>query len=641
MAEYADVPQPTVDLAAQGSIAPPGGKVAVHVKTPYGNQVVYVPQGMQQEDIISAINSQVIPHLAQQQNENTQKAAWQNAAIPIDTPFGRITVPPEIGSQIIGWGHGTSTFLNGIRQAVLGRDPQQDAEIAAGNKAFAPLAQQSLGARIADVGGQAAPWVAASSAFPALAPEAAAAATATPAASMANAGLQSALQGATQYVPPGGSRIANTVDAAKQGLLFQAPFSAAQKVAAGPKNVLSAPQQQAVEDMSSIPGYKPLPSQITGNPTLGNVEQLMGYFPFSGPQIAERNATNRAAINQPILEAIGAPEGTQFGTQDVLAKIKKGALDTINEAKAVTTPVQISPDGQSTLKAIRDAALNTNTPPTKTISTLNKIVGDASDQLVPALSNVSDTVRDMAVRKYGLGAFQSIHLPGEMAPSASTFANGIPMPYAQSIVSDLSDWAQKGDPFAGQANTILRNEIGNSLGPDLGPRYTEANQIYSALTTSESAIDPATGLVNPRSLSANLSNSGGNVLAYGESSNPRLEQLADLANSARGTPPPPAEGSPTAQRMAWMKFLGLIPEGAAAAGGAYATHAATGGDLALSALAAGVPFAAANYATKAYLSPAFAQWAQQGIPTLGQLASSLAPIGGAVVPAVAAATTSP
>ena len=632
MAQYSDVPLSTVDVAPQGQTVPPGGKIAIHLKTPYGPQTVYVPAGMPQEDIISAVNQQILPQLQQQQIENSKQAAWRNSAIPIDTPFGRITVPPEIGSQIIGYGHGTSTFLNGLRQTVMGRDPQQDAEMAAGNKAFAPLAQQSLGARIADVAGQSAIPIAASLAFPALAPEAAAAATSTPAASLANAGLQAGAQGAVQYVPPGGSRVTNTVDAVKQGLLFQAPFSAAQKFAMGPKNVLTPPQQAAVQDAASIEGYKPLPSQLTGNPSLSNVEQLMGYFPFSGPQIAERNAANRTAINTAALKALGAPEGAQYGTPDVLLGLKKQATDVMDAVEAAGHPIQISPDNAAALRQIRGVAVNANTPNTNLAGTIDRLIG-SDPKLSPDVASTPPALQAKYIESLGPAAYVQ-----DIAPK---YPNGIPADYFKTVQSDLSNWAKGGDYLSGQANSLLTESAIESLPGDLGTQLQQARQQYGGLMTADSAFNPATGDVNMRTLTQSLGNAGQDVAHYGESSNPILENLADLANTTRGVPPPPAEGSPTAQRMAWMKFLGLIPEGAAAGGAAYATHAATGGDLGLSALSAMLPFAAANYGTKAYLSPAFAQWAQHGVPTLGDIAAGLAPIGGAVVPAVAAATTSP
>ena len=75
-------------------------------------------------------------------------------------------------------------------------------------------------------------------------------------------------------------------------------------------------------------------------------------------------------------------------------------------------------------------------------------------------------------------------------------------------------------------------------------------------------------------------------------------------------------------------------------------HGATGGGLAPEALAAGLrggvlPFAAANYGTKALLSGPAARYAQGGIPTLADIINSLAPAGAAAVPAAAGAMQGP
>jgi hypothetical protein len=130
------------------------------------------------------------------------------------------------------------------------------------------------------------------------------------------------------------------------------------------------------------------------------------------------------------------------------------------------------------------------------------------------------------------------------------------------------------------------------------------------------------------------------------SSNPTLGDLAKLANAGRGIPAPPDRNSATASNLTMQKLMGLLTEAIPGGFAAMTLHGATGGGLAPEALAAGLgggvlPFAAANYGTKAYLSGAAARYAQGGIPTLADIINSLAPAGGAAVPALAGAMQGP
>src|SRR5207237_9141015 len=125
--------------------------------------------------------------------------------------------------------------------------------------------------------------------------------------------------GARPYVPPGGSTAANAAGAAVTSAALQSPFSALQKIAAGPATNLNIPELAAVRDAQAIPGVRPLPSQLTGNEALANAERVMGYFPFASGKIGARTAGNQTAVNAEILRILGAPEGSNFGTQAPLA----------------------------------------------------------------------------------------------------------------------------------------------------------------------------------------------------------------------------------------------------------------------------------------------------------------------------------
>jgi len=415
---------------------------------------------------------------------------------------------------------------------------------------------------------------------------------------------------------------------------MQAPFSVAQKVAQGPANVLTAPQQAAVEDMQAIPGNKPLPSQLTGNPTLQNVEKVAAYFPFSGGQLAERVAGNRQSLATQALDIMGAPQGSQFGTPDVLKAIKDQATGVMNKVAESGIPVQLGDDHIAALNQIRSTALGTNSPNPKLIGTINKLIGDGSAELNPDIAALGPQAQEQAIATLGKAAFG----PPTTQPK---YANGLPMPFFQSVQSDMSDLSSKGQYLAGKVNGVLDDAAQQSLPGTLGTDLQNARQQYGALKVAEGAFDPATGNLDPRALTSSLSNAGPDVARYLDSSNPRLNALADLANSARGMPPAPAAGSDTAQKLAWQHWLGTLGELGAAGAAGVAGHMVSGGDLAATAAGGMLPFLLANYGTKAYLSPAFANYVQQGIPTLGALAQSIGPAVGAAVPGLAAASTSP
>ena len=63
------------------------------------------------------------------------------------------------------------------------------------------------------------------------------------------------------------------------------------------------------------------------------------------------------------------------------------------------------------------------------------------------------------------------------------------------------------------------------------------------------------------------------------------------------------------------------------------------GSYALNGLLATMPFLAANYGTKAYLSPTMSRWASQGFPTLQEIMEQAAPTVGAGVQGLSAGVT--
>lgn len=637
MTYYADVPAPSgATLAPQGTTAPPSGMRKVTFESPFGRQTAYVPMSMSPEDAYAAIQQRIMPQLAQQHFERSKKAALENAAsndVQVYVPLlgGNITVP---GRYVTAAGHGFNDLIQGVKQWITGGSPAQDTAQAEGERAMAPLYAAAPSAKAARVFGTAAPLAAASLA---LTP---AAAVATPAASLGNAAVQGAISAALPYVPPGGSRSANALSGFATGAAVQSPFSALQKIAMGPTTSLTIPELAAVRDAQAIPGVNPLPSQLTGNPALSNAERVMGYFPFSSGKIAARTAGNQTAANAEILRILGAPEGTQYGTQSILAAMKKSATDVMDQVANSGAPVIISADKAASLDAIRTQALNANTPNTALAKTIDKLIGRRGE---------IDPNTVVGGRTFGsLPPAQQATLGPQLAATGAVpplHPEGIPPDFFKSVQSDLSRWSADKDYLAGQANKVLTEAAVESLPGELGVRLVDARQRYGALMTADSAFDPTTGNVNLGTLARNLSTGGPDVMRYGESSNPRLLEMADVATAGRGMPAPPAMGSPTAANLTMQKLMGLVMEGGAGAGAALGLHTASGGGMTPEALGAGalgalIPFLAANYGTKAYLSPAIAKYVQEGIPSLAEIMERFAPLGGSALPAAAGAYSS-
>lgn len=625
----ADVPAGPANLAPQGSIAPPAGMRTLNVDTAYGRKTVYVPLSMSPDEALAAVRQHIIPKLEAARQDVLEGATKRNAAqadLPIFLPgIGPVTIP---GKYVIAAGEGFNSLVQGTKQ-LLGASgaKDQDAQEAAAAQQMQRFYDVFPEAKAGYVAGQAAPIAAVSAAVTP------AAAIATPLRALINAGVQGGVASGIPYVPPGGSRAANMAEGARNALLMQAPFSILGKAAQGPKNVLTGPQAAAVEDMTSIPGVSPLPSQLTGNPSLANVEKVAAYFPFSGGQIAERTAANRQAVSAQVLKTLGAPEGTQYGTPDVLSKIKSDATKVMRAVEESGVPVQLAPDKVAALDAIRTAELRTNSPNAKLIGTINKLIGDGSAELRPEIASLGPDAQAQAIAAMGKDAFQGVKGPPR-------FSDGLPMDFFQSVQSDLSELSSSGVHLAGKANQVLTDAAVESLPGTMGADLQNARQQYGALKVAESAFDPATGNVDVRKLTGNLSNAGPDVARYLDSSNPRLIDLANTANAARGMPPVPAAGSDTAQKLAWQHWLGTIGELGAAGAAGLAGHMVSGGDLAATAGAGILPFLFANYGTKAYLSPAFARYVQGGIPTLGQIAQGIQPAVSATEAGLAAGLSS-
>ena len=624
---YPDVPASgNINLAPQGSVAPPNGMRRFDVMTPYGRRTTYIPMNMSPDEAIAAVHQQLMPKLREQNQavlDASMKENVSKADIPVDTPFGHFTIP---GQYPIAYGEGTDKLVQAGKQIFGGGGPAQDIAVAQNRQQMQNFYNQYPESKALSIAGQTIPLAAVSAiATPA-------AATATPTASFLNAIGQGGAMGAAQYVAPGESRLQNAIQGAKTAAILQAPFSLTQKLAAGPAKNLTPTQQDAVNDMQAIPGVRPLPSQLTGSPWLQGGEKVAGYFPFSAGQFAARIAGNRAGISQQALRILGID--ADAGTPDVLGAIEKqatGTLDTIANSGAT---VQLSPQHIEALDAIRTKSLGTNSPNPKLTGTINKLIGDGSAELNPTIASMSPDMQSQAIAVLGKSAFG----PPTAQPK---FPNGLPMPFFQSVQSDMSALSGKGEYLAGQTNGVLDNAAETSLPGDWGTQWKNARQQYGALQVAAPAFNPATGVLDPRALTTSLSSSGStDVARFLDSSNPRLNALGELANDARGMPPVPEGGSDTAAKLNTQHVIGAIGEGLLGLGAAVGGHAVSGGDVLATGAAATLPFLAANYLTKGYLSPAFAQYAQQGIPTLGEMARSIAPVYGAVAPAVAASESS-
>jgi hypothetical protein len=626
MANVNDIPVSDVmNLQPQGSSAPPSGQRMMTFDTPYGRRTVYMPMWMSPDEALAGFNQHIMPQLENERQQSLEASAKSNAAQADTTIFlpgmGAVMIP---GKYVIAAGSGFDKLVQNTKQILGMGGADQDAQIKANAQQMDRFFDVFPEAKVAQAVGENAPVAAASFA---LTP---AAALATPAKQMLNAMVQGGAVGGFQYVPPGGSRVQNALEGAKNAALMQAPFSVAARIAQGPTNILTPPQSAAVGDMSSIPGMQPFPSQLTGSPVLQGAEKIASFFPFAGGQIASRAAANRQAVNAQVLDILGAPAGTNAGMPDVLTAIKNNATGLMDKAENSGYSVQLNPDKISQLDAIRTAELGTNSPDAQLVGTINKLIGDASPGLLPHIAKMGPQQQAQAISLYGKDAFRSAGMP--------LYPDGLPMPFFTSVQSDLSELSANGVHLAGQANKVLTDAAVETLPNGLGTDLQTGRQQFGALKVAKNSFDPATGNVDLGKLTTALSggdSAGPDVVRFLDSSNPRLIDLANTANTARGVPPLPPSGSDTAQKMTLLHWLGLGGELGAAAAAGLGTGMLSGGDVMATAAGGILPLLFANYGTKAYLSPTFASYAQQGLPTLGAMARATAPYVGAAVPAIA------
>lgn len=538
-------------------------------------------------------------------------------------PFNFMGVPLAIpGAAVVGAGDAFNKLVQGARQAwddVTGNKADaavQDAQQSTSDAQMRKLYGASPAARAGAFVGEAAPLagIAALTGQPEL--------VAGPLRALAySAGIGGALS-ALPYTPPGQSTRSNVLQGAVSGALFQLPFSTLGALARPVKSVLTGPQQRAVEDAEFIPGYQPLPSQVTGSPTLANVEKVISYLPFGGGQMAARNAANNAARNEAVLEVLGAPQGTQFGTQQVLGSLKDQATDVLDSVRENGAPVQILGTPQEArLQAIRDQASRANTPSRPLIGTLDKILGRPGS-LLPGLASWGAAARQQAIDQLGPAAY--------VGGSPSAFANGIPQDIFSSIQSDLSDMSKGAGNassdaarLAGSANAVLDDAQAASQPGNVGADYQLARQRYGALMAAAPAFDQA-GNVSLPMLTQQLK-FGPDIIHFGETSNPLKAKLADIANIGRAIPGPPAAGSDTAQKIAWQKWISALAEAGVAGAAALGGHLVGPGAIA-GAIGGGAALPiAASLGARAYLSPAFMRYVRQGLPTLADIAQIGAP----------------
>jgi hypothetical protein len=619
-------------LPPRGQIAPPPGKRADKFNTPYGIITVYVPANMSPDDSLASFNSHVMPQLAQER-EDRRDAATTESAKREDLPFiapgiGKVTIP---GSQVVAAGDALNNLKQRLKQLTGQGSAEQEKSQAYNDAEMARLYRIHPEARIGQAVGAAAPMMALSAAAPMAAGAAGFPLAARflaggmgPGANIANAAVQGGGMGALQYVEPGGSTLSNIMKGAAAAAVLQTPFSAAQKFAMGPTNQLTPPQASAVADMKTIPGYQPLPSQATGNPNLALLEKVGAYIPGAAGPLSQLKTENQNAVNQSTLRILGAP-AESYGTQDVLSALKKRSTDVMNEVSKSDAKVILSPERMTELQQIRENALKGNSPNPKLIGTLNKMIDDSSSELRPEIAALGEDAQAQAIASLGMAAFK--------AGKPSLHPDGMPTPFFNSVLHDLSELSKNKEHLAGATNAVLLNAAEESLPNMMGSRLKTARQQFEALMKADSAIDPATGNVDVRRLLGNMSQGGHDEARYGGTTNPMVEELSDFARSARGVPPPPAAGSDTANKLYLQRLFGTALAGA----GGLAAGKFGGMDAMNAILAALGTYGVGSAATRAYLSKPALEYMQRGMPTLADIMRQGAPVGAAAVPAFGAA----
>ena len=539
---------------AAPDVSPAGGKVLVYINSKrFGRVPMYVSPLLSPEEIAQTFNDHIAPQLAQETESKANAAALENANIPI--PGTKTSIP---GANLIGLGHGLDRWIVQPAKQLANwatddtqAETQRQAQQQAGEQAFERLASQSRAAKVGDFAGQFLPAATAGMVVPALAPEFTAAMATRALPGIANAMVQGGAINAIPDPGPRGSRVQNAIEGAGFSGAFQAPFSIAGAIGAGPRNYLTPPQLAAVQrSETQIPGYNPTPYQRTGNPSLRIAERFQGFIPFSAGQMGERTAGNQAAISKKIASIIpDMPAGTTFPTVEELKKAQDATVRVFRQAEGSGAEVVLSPEAKASLAQIRDEAISANTPDTNTVRTLNKFIGDASATLRPELEQLGPAAQAEALRQLGVSAFMPA---SQAARRSSIWSTGAPIKSVQSVLSDLSQWSNSGVHEAGKAKAVIEDSLTQALNgvePGLGDAHAAARRAYGAIEAVRAGVDPATGVVSMPKLAQELSG-GRDVYGFGSSSNPLLEDIADVTRTVRGMPQPPPENSATAGNLA-------------------------------------------------------------------------------------------
>jgi hypothetical protein len=593
----------------------------MQVNVPGLDAPVNFPDSMSPDEIAAAIQSDILPKVQQQ---NAAKNLPQTLNVGgLDTG---IPLPKSIAAGIVGAGHGVETLIQGAQRgfnALTGND-QAQAELASNRQQaeqqYAPLEKAyPTATTVGDIAGQTLPFVAGGMGAGALiakgAPEVAALIDAHP---FYAAALSGAAQGGMAYPGQGHSSGGNAALGAAGGVVGQGLGSMIGKLASGPESALTDLQKSLLAKAQDA-GFKLTPFQSTGNTSLGLLERVLSTTPFSSGMDTASRVANQGLGTAKALSTIGGT-GEASAAPDVMAPLKQALSSTYEQLKAYPGTVTVDDELASKLSDIRAQEALKPAPDGPLMNVLNSLLGH-QPRGIEAWSPAAQVQAQQAVI------------------ASSKYGGQLSTPAFQAVRSELSDIASKGGSVgnaAGNSAAALDDALGRSMPPDVAAQWTDVRQKWAALKTIEPAITPD-GQVDTKKLFSIIKQRNPNQILYGESSNPQIQTLGNLATMAKGLPQPPSTSGTS--ELGFMRKLLTNPtsiglETAGLLGGG--SELAGGGPL-LSGAAAIAPFLLPLLAGKGYYSKTAADWARQGIPglqqlgntTLGQVAGQLPPILGA------------
>lgn len=453
------------------------------------------------------------------------------------TPKGGAENMPQettVNNLLIGVGAGFNKFGQGIQQLVSGPDytKKTDEENALYNKT--PVANSTAG-EIGKVVGETLPYMAA----PVLAPEGLAA-------KMGANALFGAGIGATQYVPEGGSRIANTIGGAVGGAVVPAALGVASKIGSSVGGEVAK-------------GAKILKTDLA--PTAENIRQDL-QAKITNPESTIKRANDAKAVGinltmgqgsgeNEVLAAEKAAFATQAGQKAQTAQNNQ-VLSSVADLKNKIAPPEMAAQVSSLYKQAYSTPV-----PTEELKLLssNDIVKNAAANVLKSkekLDNLGATIatRESVVPTLGFWSEAAKNLGGKITSNINSkdpnlIANNIALKNAQQhiydtldalnpsykVARDLSSRVQAANKIQSKIDAIPIKELANNPGPAIYNSLLKTPTKVNSLIKSTNNIPTDPGVLSIKDHIIKLQSALENINKL-----PTNQPLPDLiANNANST----------------------------------------------------------------------------------------------------------